>query len=115
PAEVGQIGAGAAPEVVGAALRDDADDAAEGRLVLGVVAGLLDLDLFDEVLLDDLRAGDRRTGARAGVGAVDAVDEIAVLRAGRAVDHQAARAALRDTADRARVLVVGARNLGQET
>src|SRR6185503_7708454 len=111
PAEVGQIGAGAAPEVVGAALRDDADDAAEGRLVLGVVAGLLHLDLFDEVLLDDLRAADRRTGARPGVGAVDAVDEIAVLRTGRAVDHQAARAGSRG----AGVFVVRSRDLREQT
>ena len=101
-------------EVVGAALRDDADDAAEGRLVFGVVARLLDLYRLDEVLRDDLRAADRRSGTRARVGAVDAVDEVAVFRTGRAVDHQAARAALGHTADRACVLIVRARNLSEK-
>ena len=47
-------------ERVAAALADGVDDAAERRAVFRVVARLLDLDGVDEVLHQDLGAGDGR-------------------------------------------------------
>ena len=80
---------------VRAALGDDAHHAAGRRAELGVVTGLLDLDLFDEVD-DEALAGE----TRAQVRRVLAVDDEAVLGLRRAVDHDAGGARAGDVASR---------------
>jgi hypothetical protein len=68
-------------ELIAARLGNHVDDAAGGAPVLGLVAAGLDVDLLDELEVE-LLALEPVLHARG----VDAVDEIRVLRARRAVD-----------------------------
>jgi hypothetical protein len=76
-------------EGVRAALGQDVDDAAGRPAELRRVARRLDLDFFDEIGEEVLA---RETAD--DVGRLDAVDDVAILGGGRAVDHDARRLGL---------------------
>src|SRR5580692_7629170 len=80
-----------AVKLIGAALGDHVDDAAESLSVLGFKATRLHLDFLDKVEIDAVtqRAVYAAVGSKAaepGVGDVRAVDDVFVLKTGSAVD-----------------------------